>query len=553
MRRWTGVLLYGMTGLAFAQASAVLPLPPTPPDGQTVALACGRQYSGTLDLSGRRDITVRTVGDCGKATITPAVPVGGWHRDLRQSQIWLALLTHAPTQLALQERTLALAHHPNAPEGWLRGSSTTVNQLRAELPHNDLNNATVVWRAADWLIQSRALLRYENGVLYLAPGDDEGFGLLPETAFYVEGKRWMLDSPGEWAWEHGVLAVWPPDGRSPEGRAWASPSAMAINARHSERVTIEDVRIVGATLAIDGSASRDLVVSDTEILNSDEAAIVLGGRGARIARVTVRGTVKHGLRAEDDARDVSITDSRFEQIGMLGMPKRSKGAIVFEQASGHRILRNRIHQSAYLGIRAFRDAHVEGNVISGACLRLSDCGGIYFYARDRQPLHSLVANNRISGLQGRHAYAIYLDDFANGVTVRSNLLLHNPGGLQLHNAFDNLIERNQVVGSTQEHVLFNETARVPAIRNNRIRLNHFVSATEAPVYRLWSHHGNATVRDFARFEGNRYVSAGARFAEVEGVGMLNVKNWRAWRGVEPGARYLTARTLPELAGQGEQK
>jgi hypothetical protein len=37
-------------------------------------------------------------------------------------------------------------------------------------------------------------------LLTLAPGDDEGFGLLPETEFYLEGMRWMLDSPGEWEW-----------------------------------------------------------------------------------------------------------------------------------------------------------------------------------------------------------------------------------------------------------------------------------------------------------------------------------------------------------------
>lgn len=512
-----------------------LPVPEVTRDGQTVLLQCGHTYVGELKLAGRRDITVRTAGDCGTALLTPALPVSGWRRDPGHPRVWVAELGFRPAHIELDRRFLPLAHHPNAPATWLRGQSRYRDELQAALPQPDLAGATIVWRAADWLIQTRAIARYDGRLLVLAPGDDEGFGLLPDTEFYVEGKRWMLDSPGEWAYDDGRLFVWPPDGDSPEGRLWAAPRARAIDASGSSGVRIDGVRISGATLGIDGSGSRDLRIRDTTIDNSGEEAI-LAGTGTRIERVRVRGTVMNGVRADDEVRDVRITDSQFEAIGMLGMPRRSKGAIVFEHARGVQVQRNRISDASYLGIRVFRDAIVTDNVIERACLRLADCGGIYTFARDRQPLNVAIERNHVSGLQGRSSYAIYLDDFANGVAVIANQLVDNPGGLQLHNGFDNDIAGNAFVNSRHEHILFNETAKFASVANNRVRENRFVSAADVPVYRLWSHHGGSNVGRFALFANNQYKARPRQFAEVEGYGMLGYDDWRTRIGAEPDAR-----------------
>ena len=506
---------------------------------ETLELKCGHTYVGELSLANRRGVSVRTAGRCGKAVLTPARPVAGWRRDTGSAGVWVAELAFKPVQLELDRRFMPQAHHPNPPQAWLRGESRDPRELRAALPHPDLEGATLVWRAADWLIQTRPISRYDGRVLVLAPGDDEGFGLLPKTEFYVEGKRWMIDSGGEWAWEDGQLFLRTPDGKSPEGRVWASPRLRAIDASGSSGVQIDGVRITGASLAIDGTDSRGLRVTDTEIDNSGEEAI-LAGTGTRIERIHVRGSVQNGIRANDDVRDVRITDSRFEDIGMLGMPRRSKGAIVFEHARDVIVQRNRFADIGYIAIRVFRDAVVTDNVIERACLRLADCGGIYTFARDRQPLNVSIERNRISELHGRSSYAIYLDDFANGVSVIANQLIDNPGGLQLHNGFDNQIVGNAFVNSRHEHILFNETAKFASVAGNRVRENRFVSAGDVPVYRLWSHHGSAHVNRFAVFIDNEYKARPKQFAEVEGYGMLGFDDWRSRIGAESGARAARA-------------
>ncbi len=520
-------------------AHAWQPMPENIQSGDTVLLACGRTYVGELDVAMRRNVRIKTQGDCGAATLTPARPVLNWQRDKQSPRIWYAAVDFVPVQLSINDRVLPLAHFPNTPQIWLRGQSTLPGVLRYAFPSADLAGATLIWRAADWLIQTRPIVRYAEGAAFIDSTDDEGFGLLPETDFYLEGKRWMLDAPGEWVFDNGLLYLWPADGKSPEGRVWAAPRARGINASGSQSVQIQGVKISHATLGIDGSDAQDLHISETDIAYSGEDAILAGGRGLRISKSRILLTAQNGIRGNDDATDVEISDSSISGAGMLGLPRRSKGAIVFEQARGVRILRNQITESSYIAIRVFRDAIVMDNQIESACLQLSDCGGIYTFARDHQALNLRLERNRISHLAGSQSYAIYLDDYANGVVVSGNELRHNPGGLQLHNAFNNLIEHNLFDNNLHEQILFNETGSVPAITNNQIRNNRF-NAAAVPVYRMWSVFGESTVRRFARFEHNDYLNLSPDFAEVAGRGMLGYAVWSRQYSREDGARYLAA-------------
>ncbi len=531
-----------------------LPLPVNVRDGDTIELDCGRTYAGTLNLERRHDITVKTKGSCGPAVITPAHPVDGWRRDPQDADAWITDMPFAPALLELDGRYLPLAHHPNSPSTWLKGERVSADRLRAALPSTDLAGANLVWRAADWLIQERRIARADDTVLALAPGDDEGFGLLPQTEFYVEGKRWMMDLPGEWVWQQGKLALRMAAGSSPVGRVRAAPAAPGIAANDARDIRIEGIEVRAADTGINGAGSQRIRIRDTRIINCIEAAIVAGS-DTDISRVQVDGTVRHGIRANDDAREVSITDSRIANTGMLGMPKRSRGAIVFELASGQTIRNNRISDAGYIGIRVFRHARVTDNLVERACLRLSDCGGIYTFARDHAPLDIVIARNRVRALGGVTAFGIYLDDFANGVLVQDNELSRNPSGMQLHNGFRNRIEGNRFDDSRREHILFNETAGFAAIEANSVTGNRFSGPASVPVFRLWSRHGGAHVARFADFGRNVYAPLPTAMAEIEGRGLVSPGQWRQWFG-DGDARTLRAsgtRPAPPFKRQSEQE
>lgn len=524
------------------QSRVVSPTPTSIQDGTVISLACDRIYSGTLPLVGKRGVTIRPDPGCKTAMITPAVPITGW---TKQGTIWSAAINFEPRMVQVGAAFVALAHEPNDAQTWYAGEGKGRDTVRIQEFTHDLRGATIVWRAEDWLILAQTIADNDRGLLRISQLPDEDFKFPAKTEFYLEGQRWMLNSPGEWIYQQGRLFVWPEDGQSPEGRTWAVSRSVGIDAHASSGIRIEGITLFLATQGINGSQTRDLTVVDTHIIHSEEDAIVIGGAGTRISRVKVVGTVQNGLRATDDATDVRIEDSVIRDTGMLGMPKRSKGAIVFEQARGHVIERNTIQRAGYLGIRVFRDAVVDNNHIDQVCLRMTDCGGIYTAARDRLPLRTRIENNRISNVQGRWSYAIYLDDFANGVVVNRNQAIANASGMQLHDSFANLISGNLFKDSTYQHILFNETSRSSALYGNQLSGNHFDSLPGVPVFRLWSGRGGEHLSRFASFTHNRYAGNKDQFAQLEGTGIVSRDEWVRRMG-DANPEFISTGSPPQL-------
>lgn len=503
---------------------ALLPLPTNIANGSIVELMCGRTYVGTLNLVGKYNVRVRTEGGCGKASISPGQPVTGWVHE--HKHIYSAPIRFSPIQVSIGGEPIELAHFPNRPKIWAKGKTQNPNQLRYAMPSADLAGAQLVFRANDWLIEKRPVREFSEGSILLAPKVGDAFDLPADAEFYVEGKLWMLDSPGEWAVSGGRLYVWSPDGKSPEGRAWASPDAAGIDATDSKEVSIDNVRVFSAKVGIDGSNSTNLRIYNTEVVNSAEDGIFAGGTGLVIDRVHVKNSVQNGIYGFYGIRNSTVTNSTVTSTGMVGMPKRSKGAIVFEDASGQRITNNKVLNSSYIGIRVHRDAVVSDNLIDGACLILTDCGGIYTFAPRKEALNVRIERNTIKNLAQRQAYAVYLDDNANGVTVTHNIIMNNPGGLEIHNGFNNLITGNVFSSSGYEHVLMNETTPSPSIRQNQFIKNTFVSTKGEPAYRLWSVVKQPTVESFGSYNENVYTAGEAKFAEIAGTGMVNFNTWK---------------------------
>jgi parallel beta-helix repeat protein len=385
----------------------------------------------------------------------------------------------------------------------------------------------LVYRPYEWMIETRPIKEYTDGAIVLGPKTGDAYDPPPVTDFYVEGKLWMLDAPGEWAVSDERLYVWAPDGQSPEGRVWAAPERAGIDATDSKEITVDGVRIFSASIGVDGSNSKNLRILNTDISNSSQDGIFAGGSGLIVDNVTVSNSVQNGIYGFYGIADSIVSNTTVTGTGMTGMPKRSKGGIVFEDASGQRILDNKVLNSSYIGIRVHRNALVSGNLVDGACLILTDCGGIYTFAPDRQPLNVRIEGNVVKNLAQRYAYGVYLDDNANGVVVTRNTLSNNPGGLEFNNGFNNLISQNIFESNTYEHILFNETGNGGAsIRQNRIFNNTFVSGKGEVTYRLWSVMGGVAVDQFAHFNDNIYTTKQNNFAEVAGTGMLSYAAWK---------------------------
>jgi parallel beta-helix repeat protein len=487
-------------------APAVLPIPTNVASGATVNLQCGTTYQGTLELNGKTNVTVKTVGTCGKAGITPGRAVTGFVRH--SGSIYSAPISFTPVQVSVGGAYVSAAHWPNT--GWATSNSG--------MPSSDLSGATVVYLSNQSVIASQKLATNSVNV---------------GKSFYVEGKMWMLDSPGEWAVQNGRLYVWAADGQSPEGKVWASPNANGINADNSSGITVDGVQIFSATDGISANTSVNLRVLNSDIRNSARDGIwASGSRGLQVNNTSVANSRRNGIDGWYSVTGAVITNSSVSNTGMVGMPSATDAGIMFGDGANNRIENVRVTNSGYHGISVLhnRNTKVLNSVVDGACMKLTDCAGIYTGARDQLPLSLLIEGNTVSKVQGTEGIGIYLDDFANGVTVNRNKISNNTRGLVLHNAFDNVISNNVFSSNAITHFTLGQDSG--NIRNNRVTYNTFNSTNGEQTYNMET---GSNLKTFISADNNTYTSTNPnvflRYWDGRSAGVtLSYTGWKSWAG-----------------------
>lgn len=524
-----------------APAGPAAPDPSQPPlampsgiaNGSTVELQCGRTYQGTLDLRGKSDVTVRTAGSCGKAVITAGQAVTGWTRH--QGNIYSAPVSFDPVQVLIDHQPVRAAHWPGRQQTWARANGSTTANLTYQMPSDDLAGATLMFKPYEWAVESRRITGYSGGVMTLASTGNpnyDGYPLGGPVDFYVEGKLWMLDEPGEWAVSAGKLYVWAPDGLSPEGRAWASPDKHGIDAAGSSGVVIDGVAVFGAADGIHAPDATNLAVSSTDIANSSGNGIMnSGGYGLSVESTSVRNSRHDGVVVKWGGGAETIRNSTIDASGVTGMPVNAHAGISLTVSEGSRILDNTVTNSGYIGIRFYRNATVSGNTVDGACLVLSDCGGLYTMARDKQALNTRIEGNTIRnvGQVFRLSWGIFMDDYANGVTVADNRISDGYNGLFIHNGFSNTISGNVFERSRQSHIQMAESSPSASVRNNTVSGNSFTTRNSEETYRVSSDLGSASVAQFGSYGGNTYATSSSIFANFNGE-RLSFEQWKARTG-----------------------
>lgn len=521
-------------GLAFPDTlRPFLALPSSIADGTTVTLECGRVYQGSLDLRNKSNVTVKASGDCGPAVITPGRAITDWIRH--EGNIYSAAVGFDAAQVVVDGKPVNKAHWPNRSQGWAKATSASANTLSYAMANTDLNGATLVFRPADWAIEARKVTAYSSNTFTLAATGNyayDNYALSGSVPFYVEGKLWMLDEPGEWAVSNGRLYLWLADGASPDGRTWAFPASHGINANDTRSVSIDGVRIYGAANGIHAVGAQNLRVSNVEIVNASENGIVNhGGSGLVVDGATIRNVKHDGITVHWGGGKEVIQNSRIDNAGTIGMPANSRAAINLTQSSGARVVRNHVSNGGYIGIRVLGEAIVQDNTVDGVCLVLTDCGGVFTFARSKQVLNTRIEGNTIRnvGPNQRLAWGIYLSEYANAVTVSNNTVANVGNGMNLFNAYNVAINGNRFSDSRQAHIEITEDASAGTVRNISVTANQFTSMKGEENYRNSSNLGANSVAQFGTYDGNTYTTNSSTFATFQGQ-LLTFPQWKTRTG-----------------------
>ncbi len=451
-------------------------LPQNIASGASIALECGKEYRGHLNLTGLSNVSITTAGTCGKAVINAAQLVGGWQSQ--GGNIWSAPVGFAPRQVAMQGKLLELAHTPRTdgnPYLKIKSQSGTSLSLTGLQISGDVVGATVRVRNSQYTF-FEGPVSAGSGDTITVPGIGSG---LTNWGAYLEGKRWMLDEPGEWAYEKGVLYVYATN--APQS-VEATDNVPVIEAKNINGLTLDNIVLKNGVSGLSARYANRITLRNVDIGNASEFGVdALCVNQINVGSTNINNIGRDGLSVGYCGDGLTVSNSTFTNIGTILMPRKSEAAIFGGKTTNMNVSGSTFTNSGYIAIRFFKDSVIDGNIIDGACLVLDDCGAIYTYDRARLGLNSRVSNNRISNVPGSmlgngsdvSAFGIYLDDNTSGVTVSGNAVTGAHAGMQLHGAFANVVERNTFNSNSFAHIYFDDYGLAGSVRNNAIRYNNF--------------------------------------------------------------------------------
>ncbi|MBC7727444.1 MAG: right-handed parallel beta-helix repeat-containing protein [Microbacteriaceae bacterium] len=453
--------------------------------GQGVFLQCGQIWRESLLLSATQLADGTAIAGYGSACATSRAVVsgadnfsGGWTQS---GNVWSRAVRQGTPQISrlfVNGQSHRTARWPNASatsQGYAltaAGSATSATAAtataadRATLSSNDLSGTTIHIRTKAWMIESRPLSGYNatSGTLSFAPAmqyeTDAGEG------YILEGKLWMLDVPGEFV--HDAAA----------GRLYVYAADATAQANLNAALVEGSVRDTPVAL----SQAADVRVSNIAArMGRADGFALLNMPGAVLDNVEGSGNARAGVRLAQDTSKVgpTVRASRFDDNWMLGIDATFAGASLItgntvtatgtiaangwsqgaiRTDAGAKVQDNRIDGSAYHGIHfsGTGGTQITGNTVTGYCLRLADCGGIYTWNGGKTTTNqsSVVEANQLltssANAEGATGFGtdvvagIFLDDFATGAAIRNNMVYGAPIGVQVHNGFGNTVEGNKL-------------------------------------------------------------------------------------------------------------
>lgn len=463
--------------------------------GDNILLHCSSTWNEPLVIRAKGTatsrITVGPYGQCGntRPVIRPTRTLSSSSASTEQA----IPLEAAPQMVVVNNQLATRARFPA--QGYL--TLQQVNGVwRLPLTGMPVSNTTLVGadlvvRLNDYNIEERRLYDVEpNGEFTLAKPFAQT--IKNGAGAYLEGQPWMIAKPAQWAYNDTTqhLHVRLPN-TSAKVEVALPGSAITINS--SEYLTLRGLGIVfaeqhgievnwGRNIRIEVMYAKDVGASFITATNSD-GLVIDGFLGARSQR--------NGIVARGNA--ITVTNSDLSDIGVSSNIRKSIAAIELGYAVDGVITNNRIKRTGYSAIMFGKQARVENNSITDACIRLADCGAIYTSgARKNLGLFGAsVRNNLIVGVPGNVegsetkqplAAGIYLDDESAGIVVEDNHIERAERGI-FSKAHSSRIVGNTLVDNARSIFLTHAGARGDARADGtQLGTNRIVSMTQqAPV------------------------------------------------------------------------
>lgn len=518
--------------------------------GDALLLHCDSTWTEPFSLSKAfapsGDVLIAAYGSCSRRPLIKggvAIAAAAWTQlsTSAAGTIYSTPMANNVTGMLLNGQPMQRARHPNATTRRsafsVSSTGTTGSKLvvstadKSSLAGRDLVNADIGLHSAPYMIEAAAAASYDASTgavtLKAAPRTAISTG----AGYFFEGKRWMLDAPGEWLLDtttNSLLIMLAP------GVTLSSVSLEALQAQPTMSVTgIPNVRI--ENIAIDGSGDDGLRVTESgassikgvAVTNARGTGILLSStsglpsaQGATVQDCIVSGSGTTGIGTSLNNSRITqntVTETGSTVIGIM----RPVAGIRLSQVPGSVVSGNDIRRSGYAGVLFGNQPSITiaGNHIEDSCLLLTDCGAIYAWGSSGSSTRSQINNNHIvragdpnmvggstssSGGAGDLSAGVYLDEGTDNLDIVSNYIDDSFVGVNLHKAKRNFISGNLIYGVREAGIRAQSSGSdTLSVAGNRVEDNliyapvYFVTGPDGTpttiggVPQLWIHQSDA--------------------------------------------------------------
>ncbi len=232
--------------------------------------------------------------------------------------------------------------------------------------------------------------------------------------------------------------------------------ATQVAIKAADHVTLSGLSFSGSTGAavlIDGGGYN--LVTNATITGAFGGVLLQNGASHNtVSNSLITGTAFAAIEVKDGSNFNTIDSNLIDGVGPVASNTYG-GGIYLHGSSNDVITHNEIRNTAGAGInlsdfnadgstRNLGNA-VTGNKLVNTDLASDDSGAIYILGRSCADTRTLVSMNLIDGTgrADQHSVGIYLDDNANGVTVKGNIV-RNVGSdaVEIHGGSNNKVSGN---------------------------------------------------------------------------------------------------------------
>lgn len=356
--------------------------------------------------------------------------------------------------------------------------------VRQALAGKDVVGARVFIRSTEYQIQSRLISAYDEATGLVTLDGNLAQAVRSGIGYFLQGKVWMIDQPGEWAQASGVLYYYPRDSVPAVELTYSalnasSPSNYRVRKYGLQLIGLNDLTIERIAFqhqedtAIRINDSSNIVVTGVHVEFPREKGVSVEYSGAvnnnnEVLNSRIKGAGGYGIyvNRENNLGKVKFNGNHVTGIGMHGLSNTIEAGIGIRVGG----VQSEAKDNYVLGTGAsginFTDSPglvVSGNTVVRACQRVTDCGGIYTFPINSggatgnaiakpapTDVPTYVQNNLIVGVRGdvdgladgilsqivgRYmGHGIYLDSHSKNIEISGNRIAGSEVGIFLHNS-----------------------------------------------------------------------------------------------------------------------